>query len=276
MDTLRLFLAIIAEQDLECSHFDIKNAFTKSRLKEDIFLAPPEGVTVTTRKVLKALRSLYGLKQAGRDWNLLLRDFLKSQGFTQSHADPCIFVHYPKGIYLLVYVDDIAVASKDQAGIDWFLNILSERFNTKNLGEISKILGVRITRDRSNRTIYLDQEQYLNDVLTKYGFPHGKHKGKSIPVADYSSLRPATDADERIDVTQYQQVVGSLMYAIVLTRPDIAFALGCLARYISDPAIHYRHALRELMRYLRSTIKQKLRFGPRGENKHFVMYSDAD
>jgi hypothetical protein len=206
----------------------------------------------------------------------LLRDFLKSQGFTQSHADPCIFVHHKKGVYLLVYVDDIAVASKDQANIDWFFDVLLGRFNAKNLGEISKILGVRITRERQSRTIYLDQEQYLDDVLTKYGFLHEKHKGKSIPAADYSNLRPANDVDERIDVTQYQQVVGSIMYAMVLTRPDIAFVLGCLARYMSDPAIYHGHAIRELMRYLRSTIKQKLRFGPRGENKHFVIYSDAD
>ena len=66
------------------------------------------------------------------------------------------------------------------------------------------------------------------------------------------------------------------MYTMVLIRPNIAFILGCLARYMSDPATYYGYTLRELMRYLRSTIKQKLRFGPRGENKHFVIYSDAD
>ena len=63
---------------------------------------------------------------------------------------------------------------------------------------------------------------------------------------------------------------------MVLTRPDIAFILGCLTRYISESTIYHGHTLRELMRYLRSTIKQKLRFGPGGENKHFVIYSDAD
>jgi len=276
MDTLRLFLAIVAKRDLECSHFDIKNAFTESHLKEDIFLAPPEGVTVTTGKVLKALRSLYGLKQAGRDWNLLLRDFLTNQcGFEQSLADPCLFIHKTRKLYLLVYVDDIAAATEDQAQIDWFRDKLFRRFNAKNLGEISKLLGVRITRDRKARTIYLDQEQYLEKVLSNYGIPTAKHKSKSIPAADYDNLRPAIDTDEKIDTSQYQQIIGSLMYAMTLTRPDIAFVLGYLARYMSNPAVHHGHAAKELMRYLRSTIKQKLRFGPGGD-KHFVIFTDAD
>jgi hypothetical protein len=87
--------------------------------------------------------------------------------------------------------------------IDWFYNSLRARFNTKNLGEIKKILGVRINRDRKNRTIYLDQEQYLNTVLDQFGISKEKHKPKTIPVADYSQLRPLTPDDSRIDVTEY-------------------------------------------------------------------------
>ena len=276
MDTLRLFLAMVTYKDLECWQFDIKNAFTESMLKEDIFLAPPEGVKVARSKVLKALRSLYGLKQAGRDWNLLLRDFLKSIGFRQSLADPCLFVHEARKIQLLVYVDDIAAAAETKKQLTWFNDQLFSRFNAKNLGEISKLLGVRVTRDRKTRSIYLDQEQYLEKTLQKFGIPKAKYKAKTIPAADYNLLRPATDKDERINVSEYQQGIGSLMYAMVLTRPDIAFALGCLARYMSDPAVHHGHALKELMRYLKSTISQKLRFGPGGDNNHFVIYTNAD
>jgi hypothetical protein len=125
-------------------------------LREQILISPPEGVKVTPGSSLRLLRSLYGLKQAGRDWNLLLRDFLISLGFKQSHADPCLFVHEDKKLYLLVYVDDIAAAADSQKDIVWFFSKLSGRFNAKNLGEIAKILGVRITRDRKNRTIYID------------------------------------------------------------------------------------------------------------------------
>lgn len=276
MDTLRLFLAAAAAEDLECAQFDIKNAFTESHLKEAIYLSPPKGLDVKKGCALQVMRSLYGLKQSARDWNLLIKKELLAWGFVQSKADPCMFIHEERGLRLLVYVDDIVAAAKQQSQINWFHEKLSDRFNTKNLGEIQKILGVRVTRDRKNRTIYLDQEQYLRTVLDKFGIKQKTHKDKKIPVADYTSFRPAADDDTRIDVTEYQAGIGSLMFAMVLTRPDIAFVLGKLAQYMSDPAEHHGHALKNLFRYLNSTITQKLRYGPGGVHKNFTVYSDAD
>ncbi|KAF7573927.1 hypothetical protein PtrM4_055500 [Pyrenophora tritici-repentis] len=115
MDTLRLFLATVAAEDLECFHYDIKNAFTESHLKELILLKPPEGVHVEKGHVLKVLRSLYGLKQAARDWNLLMKKELLAWGFVQSLADPCMFVHKERKIRILVYVDDVLAAAKEQS-----------------------------------------------------------------------------------------------------------------------------------------------------------------
>jgi hypothetical protein len=113
-------------------------------------------------------------------------------------------------------------------------------------------------------------------VLEKFGLREKANKDKKIPMADYKQLRPATDDDTRIEVTQYQEGIGSLMHAMVLTRPDIAFVLGRLSQYMSDPAEHHGHALKNLMRYLRTTVTQKLRYGPGGAHEHFVVYSDAD
>ncbi|KAF7564387.1 uncharacterized protein PtrM4_152160, partial [Pyrenophora tritici-repentis] len=277
MDTLRLFLATVAKQGMECWQWDIKNAFTESYLKEDIYLTTPAGVKVKKGNVLKVLRSLYGLKQAGRDWNLLLKGFLTEIGFTQSLADPCLFTHKGRGISLLVYVDDIAAAAKLTSDLAWFDEMLLTRFNSKNLGEIRKILGVRVTRDRANKAIYLDQQQYLETVLDKYGITSAKYKSKKIPAADYEHLKPATPEDARIDSTQYSQIIGSLMYAMVFTRPDIAFVLGRLAQYMRDPVEMHGTALKNLMRYLRSTVKQKIRFGPGGDHQNeFGIYTDAD
>jgi Reverse transcriptase (RNA-dependent DNA polymerase) len=276
MDTLRLFLAAVAAEDLECAQFDIKNAFTESHLKEKIYLTAPKGVEVKKGCVLQVLRSLYGLKQAARDWNLLIKKELLNWGFVQSLADPCMFRHEERGIKLLVYVDDIVAAARKQDQIDWFYKQLSGRFDAKNLGEIGKILGVRVARDRANRTIYIDQEQYLRAVLDKFGITQKTHKDKKIPAADYESFRPATKDDTRINITEYQQGIGSLMFAMVLTRPDIAFALGKLSQFMSDPVEHHGHALKNLMRYLNSTITQKLCYSPGGAYKHFVVYSDAD
>lgn len=277
MDTLRLFLATVAKEGKECWQFDIKNAFTESYLKEDIYLTPPDGVKVEKGNALKVLRSLYGLKQAGRDWNLLLKRFLIENGFTQSLADPCLFTHKDRGISLLVYVDDIAAAAKLTSDLAWFDEILSARFNSKNLGEIGKILGVRVIRDRANKTIYLDQQQYLETVLDNYGITSAKYKPKKIPAADYEHLKPATPEDAHIDSTEYSQVIGSLMYAMIFTRPDMAFVLGRLAQYMANPVETHGTALKNLMRYLRSTVKQKLRFGPGGGHQNELgIYTDAD
>jgi hypothetical protein len=156
MDTLRLFLATVAAEDLECSQYDIKNAFTKSHLEEEIYLEPPRGISIKKGYVWRALRSLYGLKQAARDWNKLIRKELIRWGFVQSLADPCMFTHSTNSVKLLVYVDDIVAGAKKQGELDWFYKMLSERFKAKNLGEINKILGARITRDRKNRTLEID------------------------------------------------------------------------------------------------------------------------
>ncbi|KAI0992878.1 hypothetical protein K3495_g15306, partial [Podosphaera aphanis] len=119
MDTLRLFLAVVAAENLECSHYDIKNAFTESHLKEEIFLEPPKGIQIKKGYVWKALRSLYGLKQAARDWNCLIKKYLLALGFIQSCADPCMFTHEKNDVKLLVYVDDIVASARCLAPRIW-------------------------------------------------------------------------------------------------------------------------------------------------------------
>jgi hypothetical protein len=118
LDTLRMFGAIVAKEDLECSHFDIKNAFTESHLKEEIYLAPPQGIHVQKGHVLRALRSLCRLKQLGRDWILRLKSELLKMDFFQSLTDPCLYTFKERGIMLLVYVDDIVAASRDAVQIE--------------------------------------------------------------------------------------------------------------------------------------------------------------
>jgi len=279
MDTLRLILATVAKEDLECYHFDIKNAFTESHLKEDIYFQPPLNVGLLPGRVWKALRSLYGLKQAARNWNKLMVEELLKWGFVQSLADPCLFTHEKRGIKLLLYVDDLAVAAKTVAEIKWFEKVLllpTGRFNGKNLGEISKILGARVTRDRKSRTLYLDQEQYLTSVLDKFGITHAKHHASSVPITDLNLLAPALETEKRIDLSTYQKQVGSIMYACVFTRPDIAFVLGKLCQYMSDPVARHGTAMKALFRYIKSTVKQKIRYGLGGSHDAFAVYTDAD
>lgn len=100
-------------------------------------------------------------------------------------------------------MDDVTAAARTPEQINRFPDKLSSQFNAKNLREIEKILGVRITRDRSNKTIFLDQEQYLISVLERFGMTAAKIKVKRIPVADYKSIRPGETQDKMIDITEY-------------------------------------------------------------------------
>jgi hypothetical protein len=277
MDTFRLFMAVTPKQNLECYHFDIKNTYTESHLKEETYLAPLKGVNVKQGHVLKALRSVYGLKQAGREWNLLLRGKLKEWGYTQRKADPCLYYDLKNKIWLLVYVDDIVASAVKKKINDYFYDQLTSRFTAKNLGEIAKVLGVRIIPDRKERSITLDQKQYLDAMLTKFGVPNGKYKDKKIPLADYNQIRPANDKDIMINVNEFQQWCGSFIYPMTITRPDICFSMGRLAQYMSKPAEHHGHAAKGAMGYLRSTIKQKLHYGPGKIHEEYIAgYTDAD
>ena len=159
--------------------------------------------------------------------------------------------------------------------IDWFKREFNNAVSIKDLGEASKILGIRVTRDRKNRTLRLNQTHYLKDVMERTHMSADKHRPTEIPMNDYDSLRPAGQDDERIDQRKYQQIVESLMYAAVHTRPDRAFALGKLSQYLSDPAIHHGHALKTLLRCVRSTIDLGILYGTRG-NQNLVEYSDSD
>lgn len=191
MATVQAFLSVVAAEDLECWMWDVKNAFTEAKLTEEIFMAPPEGVPVKPGHCLRLNKSLYGLKQAARNWNTLLKAALLEMGFQQSQADHCLFVH-PKGITLLVYVDDILGAAKSTELLKWFDKQLKKSFTANCLFEVKKFLGMRITRDRKNRRIYIDQESYIDKVLRKLGFPNSKSDAKPprIPVSGYEDLRP--------------------------------------------------------------------------------------
>ncbi|ESZ92706.1 hypothetical protein SBOR_6918 [Sclerotinia borealis F-4128] len=275
--TVRSFLSIVASQDLEAYYFDIKNAFTEAELKEKIFLSAPKGVQVKPGHILQILRSLYSLKQAARDWNDLIKKSLIGWGFTQSLTDPCLFTHKERGIIILLYVDDLPVAAKNLDDLMWFSKQLTSVFKAKNLGEIenSKLLGMRIKRDKKNRTFYVDQEQYLEKVLNRHGFTKETSKPIATLMEGYDSLRPAKEDDKRADPTKYSRIIGELMYTMVYSRPDIAFGLGKLNQYMKDPAEIHMHKLRRVIRYLRTTIRYRLRFGPGGV-QNLVMYSDAD
>jgi hypothetical protein len=273
-DTLRLFFAIVAMHDLECHQVDVNNAFTESYLREDIYMKPPPGVTVKPGQAFKVLRSLYGLKQAARDWNQCCISKLLELGFTQSQADPCLLTHSEKKLILLVYVDDILLACKSLEQISWFKVAFGRFFKIKDLGEIQKVLGIRVARDRIKGTLRLDQTHYVKEVLDRLNMTKDKEYPVRLPM-DNNVLLSSNDQDLRSEKSAYQQGVGSWMYLGILTRPDIAFTLGRLSQFMADPTVTHAKALKKLSKYVRSTSDLGITFRRDG-NKTLEGYSDSD
>jgi hypothetical protein len=184
-------------------------------------------------------------------------------------------MHPAKGLIILVYVDDITIAAKDIKQISWFKDAFSQTFKIKDLGELSMILGVRVTRDRKQGTLRLDQTHYVKSTLAKLSMEKDTHRPTKSPMESYDDLKPAKPTDVRCNKAMYQEGVGSWMYLGILTRPDVAFALGRLSQFLADPTVHHMSALKKLGRYIRSSQDLGILY-TRNDHQTLEGYSDSD
>jgi hypothetical protein len=275
--TLRAFLALVAERDLELEHLDVKTAFLNGDLEEEIYMQQPPGFEEGSAGTVCRLRkTLYGLKQAPRAWHIRLKAELEKIGFRASDADPGLYVlnHEAGDVYLLVYVDDLLPASSNAELIGQVKAKLKDLFDIRDLGPATYFLGMEILRDRSAGTLKLVQRRMTAELAAKYGLAAGR--AKSTPLAVGTKLYPADD-DSLLDTAQfpYSELVGSLLYLAVCTRPDIAQSVGALARYMAKPAHEHWQAAKGVVRYLACTADFGVNFGAT-KHKSLIGYCDAD
>ena len=178
---------------------------------------------------------------------------------------------------MLLYVDDILIVGRNVSRIDSLKKQLSKFFAMKDLGLVKRIIGIRIERDRASKKLYMSQEQYIEKVLARFNM--SKAKVVSSPLASHFKLSsrhsPSTDKEkEDMRRVLYASAVGSLMYAMVYTRPDIAYAVGVVSRFLSNPGRQHWEAVKWIMRYLRGTSKLKLTFG--SGKPVLIGYTDSD
>ena len=270
--TLRALLALAASQDLEIHQLDIKTAFLNGELEEEVWVQQPPGYESGNDLACHLHKSLYGLKQAPRAWHAKLKEELEAIGFAPSAADPALFIKSSDTpIYLLTYVDDILVITRDkQALIDTKASIMGV-FEARDMGEASCFLGMDIVRDRDARTITLSQHRLTSDLLTKYGME--ECKALLCPLSTSTKLSKDGEPLDRNNFA-YSQLVGSLMYLSVCTRPDISQAVGALARYMAEPTVAHWQAAKGVLRYIAGTSD----FGITFWGRDFALdgYCDAD
>ncbi|CAI7829121.1 unnamed protein product [Closterium sp. NIES-53] len=207
MTTLRVLLHVAAQCDYELHSLDFSTAFLQGSLHEEIWLRRPPGFTGTT---------------------------LAALGFAPSTADPSLFLRTNTTLppfYVLVYIDDLVFATADTEALAHVKSELQKRHTCIDQGELISYLGLRITRDRAQRTITLTQSHMVQQVLQRFGFTYSSPQSTPLPTGH--SL-PAPPSDEFVEPSgRYLELVGCLMYLMTCTRPDLAYPLSLLARYVA-------------------------------------------
>ena len=232
------------------------------------FMKQPDGFVEKGKesKVCLLKRSLYGLKQSPRQWNLRFDEYVSKHGFSRSQFDACVYIKVISStivIYMLLYVDDILIACKSKQEIVKLKTILKQEFEMKDLGRARKILGMEITRDRKNRILTLTQSSYLQKVLDRFGMNDAK--SVNTPLAHHFKLSldqcPSSAEEEKyMEKVPYASAVGSLMYSMVCTRPDLAYSVSMVSRYMANPGKEHWSALKWILRYVKGSITKGLVF----------------
>lgn len=281
-DSLRIVLALVAHYDLELHQMDVKTAFLNGELEEEIYMDQPEGfvATGTENLVCRLRKSIYGLKQASRQWYIKFNDTILSYGFVEIIVDRCIYmkVSGSKFAILVLYVDDILIAANDMGMLRDVKKYLSSNFEMKDMGEASYVIGIEIIRDRSQGLLSLSQKGYINKVLKRYGMDKCSIGKAPIQKGDqFSKMQCPKNELERKEMERipYASVVGSLNYVQTCTRPDISFAVGMLGRYQSNPGMDHWKAAKKVLRYLQGTKEYMLSYR-RSDNIEIIGYSDSD
>ena len=177
--------------------------------------------------------------------------------------DHCVDVKQNKNLFVILslYVDDILLASNNKDFILTIKEWLSSHFDMKDMGEAEFILGVKIQRDRSKKLIALCQEQYIYKVLDRFNMLNCKPMDTPIARGESLNLQmcPKTEEEkQQMSRIPYSNAVGSLMYAMICTRPDIAYAIGLVSRFQSDPGMAHWKAIKRILRYLKGTAKYSI------------------
>ncbi|RVW94385.1 Retrovirus-related Pol polyprotein from transposon TNT 1-94 [Vitis vinifera] len=267
MSTIRLVLGMVAAKNLHLEQSNVKTTFLHGDLEEDLYMIQPEGFIVQGQEnlVYKMRNSLYVLKQAPRQWYKKFDNFMHRIGFKRCEAGYCCYVKSFENSYiiLLLYVDDMLIAGSDIEKINNLKKQLSKQFAMKDLGAAKQILGMRIIRDKANGTLKLSQSAYVKKVLSRFNMNEAKPVstplGSHFKLSKEQSLKTEEERDHMSKVP-YASAIGSLMYAMVCTRPDIAHAVGVVSRFMSKPGKQHWEAVKWILRYLKGSLDTCLCF----------------
>lgn len=281
-EMLRTFLAISVENEMYVHHMDVVSAYTQAELSDEIYMEQPKLFVMKGQedKVCKLHKSLYGLKQAGREWYTKLNKYLISINFFKSEINPCVYVDKSNGsdITIIIYVDDLLIASADFKKLKIVKYLLKKQFKMNDLGPISNILGIRVERQGQKGKIKLNQSLYIEGLLERFNMKDCKTANTPLEAnvnQQVKDLKPPTNSEtDEMKEKPYRQLVGSLLYLANTTRPNIMFATNFLSRFCENARIMHWKMAKHVLRYLRGTVDYDVKYEK--TNKPLQAYVDSD
>lgn len=259
--TLRILIALIAAFGLLCHSADVSNAFTNADLIKMVHVECPQGFK-QLGKVWKLNKALYGLKISPKLWFDELSKFLISLGYESCSDEPCLVINHQNGIMIFFYVDDfllIGPPSKLQE-IKQLKLSLHNRYGIKDLGPTSTFLNISIQRDESQHTLWFSQKAYINKLINDFQLQAMLATPIHTPFTPGFKPQPNKNQATQAEKMAYQRRTGSILYASVVSRPDVAFAASLLCQFNSNPSPEHRREADRVLGYLAQTKDLAIQF----------------
>jgi hypothetical protein len=307
--TFRILLTLISLLSLFTGKMDVKTAFLNSKLDETIWLEPPPNLlglleilckdnSLTSqqrRKIrkqlkhltrgakLRLLKALYGTKQASRQWYLDIDNFLQKEKFVPNKADNCFYtlnINAYDYVLLLLYVDDIIIAATTEELKIKYVKLISQKYKISYTGILDEYLNIKINHDRNARTITINQERYIDNMISQFNIPIDP----SICIPMQENLKLLAVEEEELTEKQqqyvkkfpYRSLVGAIIYLNVCTRPAISYAISILAKFNCNPTFRACKALMWLCKYIYNTKSDVLTLGGGATRPYLTSFCDSD
>jgi hypothetical protein len=282
--SFRIMLSILNEDPLyEMEHWDVKMAFTQAPLEDEIFMYEPEGFETEGEKMVwRLLKSLYGLKQSARNWQLLLKTYFLQNKISPTHADPCVYlVKNEKGFCMVsTHVDDIFVLFNEAGKVfrDSLFESILKDIPIENLGPVSRALKTSILRDREKGILKISQEQYCREFLERAGpskFPPLKSPATNPNFPEDHSHDDSLDRVDESLKKNFQQDIGAFWWLAQISRPDIYFAVHRCAQMVHKPTKRLGQRIQKIKDYLSLTPSVGIIFEKHQNSPTLSGYVDA-
>ena len=272
--------ATAAVMDMELRHIDFEQAYLLVDVDTEFYIELPEEYLEFPDAEGKLSKAIYGLVQAGISWNMRLTDNLKTLGFEQSRADPCVFpmfVARKTEAILVVYVNDLLALTVTKEATETFVGELRSMFKIKDLGEASYCMSCHITRDRAKKELKFAQHLYARTITERLGIDKTAMAPATAGLKALSKGHgPKTPSEKKLMTKiPYREAVGALMWTSTMGRPDISRTVHTVAKFFESPGMAHWKAIVKILQYVRRTPERGITYSGDGNGRTVKTKNEA-